>query len=433
MGIQTVSYQQIAVVILCFLMTFIAYVDRVGFSIAYTKMSDSIGTQQSHKGAVLSSFYWGYATSQIPCAWLAAKFGGVRMLTVSMLMSTVVAFITPGDPDQKFMLSFTRVLVGIAQGAIFPSIHNELGKWKDVVGPQYFSTVVSLITSGMYLGSAVAMLVLPQVSAWGGPSMIFKTQGLVGTVWIICWNAANSGLQQNLGHDMEKGRTSAKDLPAEAQKAPSPEPTKPTAIPWMRLLTTPAIWAIIINNFAFHYIVYVLMAWLPTYYEKGLKMEMSRAGLMNLLPFFVMFVFSNVSGMVADRLIGRMGVAVGKARKLLNTVGFVTAALVLLTLPSITNVYTGVLAISAVLGAAAVARAGFALNHLDVAPTYAGSVMSVANTAGTLAGIVGVGLTGMLLNASGGESWTHVFGLLSAVCAGGAVIFLSLATGERLF
>eukprot|EP00976_Prorocentrum_cordatum_P077596 1182759-Prorocentrum_minimum.AAC.4 len=261
------------------------------------------------------------------------------------------------------MLSVTRVLVGIAQGAIFPSIHNELGKWKDVVGPQYFSTVVSLITSGMYLGSAVAMLVLPQnipnecvdfvnlvydrtlvrilvlvdgrvcfsdaeishlvgltrnvimpqISAWGGPSMIFKVQGLIGTVWIICWNAANTGLQQtsgtsaliprdlgidalisiyesgrntstllravvsitgvapqglgssifkpldepewskeftslsnsshvdiparvrvqNLGNDLEKGRTSAKDLPAEEARAPAVEPpAKPTAIPW---------------------------------------------------------------------------------------------------------------------------------------------------------------------------------------------------------
>jgi hypothetical protein len=49
-----------------------------------------------------------------------------------------------------------------------------------------------------------------------------------------------------------------------------------------------------------------------------------------------------------------------------------------------------------VLGFAAIARGGFALNHLDVAPAYAGSVMSVANTAGTFAGIVGVGLTGQL-------------------------------------
>ena len=47
-----------------------------------------------------------------------------------------------------------------------------------------------------------------------------------------------------------------------------------------------------------------------------------------------------------------------------------------------------------VLGGCAVSRGGFALNHLDVAPTYAGSVMSMANTAGTFAGIIGVHLTG---------------------------------------
>ena len=40
---------------------------------------------------------------------------------------------------------------------------------------------------------------------------------------------------QNLGNDLEKGRTSAKDLPAEEARAPAVEPpAKPTAIPWVR-------------------------------------------------------------------------------------------------------------------------------------------------------------------------------------------------------
>jgi hypothetical protein len=64
---------------------------------------------------------------------------------------------------------------GGAQGAIFPSIHTELGKWKEAIGPQWFSTVVSIITSGMYLGSAVAMLVLPAVAA-AAPSRVFLLQ-----------------------------------------------------------------------------------------------------------------------------------------------------------------------------------------------------------------------------------------------------------------
>eukprot|EP00242_Pyramimonas_sp_CCMP2087_P006381 CAMPEP_0198206246 /NCGR_PEP_ID=MMETSP1445-20131203/9780_1 /TAXON_ID=36898 /ORGANISM="Pyramimonas sp., Strain CCMP2087" /LENGTH=435 /DNA_ID=CAMNT_0043878865 /DNA_START=328 /DNA_END=1635 /DNA_ORIENTATION=+ len=435
MAMQTVGVRQIAVVLLCFAMTFIAYVDRVGFSIAYTKMSDSVGTQQSHKGAVLSAFYWGYATSQIPCAWLAAKYGGVRMLTISMLLSTVVAALTPDDPEQKAMLSLARIMVGIAQGAIFPSIHNELGKWKDVVGPKYFSTVVSLITSGMYLGSAGAMFLLPKVAVWGGPSMVFKLQACLGVLWTIGWNVANTGLQQTLGSDLEKGHAIAKDLPPSeaAVKVAPEEPVKPTAIPWLRLLSTAPVWAIVINNFCFHYIVYVLMAWLPTYFEKALKMDMSQAAFMNQLPYLVMFVFSNVGGIIADRLIGRMGVPVGTTRKMLNTTGFVGAALVLMLLPYLHDGTSGVLAISAVLGFAAIARGGFALNHLDVAPAYAGSVMSVANTAGTFAGIVGVGLTGVLLNASGGEAWSSVFGLLAAICAVGATVFIAFATGERLF
>lgn len=40
------------------------------------------------------------------------------------------------------------------------------------------------------------------------------------------------------------------------------------ATPWARMLTHPAVWAIIINNFAFHYAFYVVMNWLPTYFDK---------------------------------------------------------------------------------------------------------------------------------------------------------------------
>lgn len=34
------------------------------------------------------------------------------------------------------------------------------------------------------------------------------------------------------------------------------------------MLTQPGVWAIIINNFTFHYAFYVVMNWLPTYFDK---------------------------------------------------------------------------------------------------------------------------------------------------------------------
>ncbi len=53
------------IILLCFLATFVAYVERVGFSIAFTEMAKQAGTSEAVKGAVMSAFYWGYAFSQV--------------------------------------------------------------------------------------------------------------------------------------------------------------------------------------------------------------------------------------------------------------------------------------------------------------------------------------------------------------------------------
>jgi ACS family sodium-dependent inorganic phosphate cotransporter len=50
---------------LCLLATFTAYVERVGFSIAYTAMAKKADISEAVKGTVLSAFYWGYGISQV--------------------------------------------------------------------------------------------------------------------------------------------------------------------------------------------------------------------------------------------------------------------------------------------------------------------------------------------------------------------------------
>lgn len=49
----------------CFLATFTAYVERVGFSIAFTSLAREVGFDEQVKGAVMSAFYWGYGVSQV--------------------------------------------------------------------------------------------------------------------------------------------------------------------------------------------------------------------------------------------------------------------------------------------------------------------------------------------------------------------------------
>ncbi|GKE84439.1 probable anion transporter 5, partial [Tanacetum coccineum] len=86
--------------------------------------------------------------------------------------------------------------------------------------------------------------------------------------------------------------------------------------------------------------------------------------------------------------------SVTKARKVLNTVGLAVASFALIAIPYFRTPDGVVLCSSLALGFLALGREWFAVNHMDIAPRYAGIVMGVSNTAGTLAGIIGVGLMG---------------------------------------
>ena len=56
-----------------------------------------------------------------------------------------------------------------------------------VIPPAERAKAVSLTTSGMYLGSAAAMLALPRVAQSAGPASIFRLVGLLALLWLLLW------------------------------------------------------------------------------------------------------------------------------------------------------------------------------------------------------------------------------------------------------
>ena len=62
--------------VLLFLCAVVAYVDRIGFSIAWTAMADQHHLSQTQKGGVLSAFYYGYGLTQIPASWIISRRRG---------------------------------------------------------------------------------------------------------------------------------------------------------------------------------------------------------------------------------------------------------------------------------------------------------------------------------------------------------------------
>ena len=106
-------------------------------------------------------------------------------------------------------------------------------------------------------------------------------------------------------------------------------------------------------------------------------------------------------------------------------------------MPQAGSVGAGVAITSVALGFLGCARGGFSVNHMDIAPKFAGVLMGISNTAGTLAGVIGVASSGWLLQQAGGASslrgWYHALGLASVLCVLGSGVFLSFARGTRIF
>jgi predicted MFS family arabinose efflux permease len=189
-----------------------------------------------------------------------------------------------------------------------------------------------------------------------------------------------------------------------------------------------AVWAIVIahlcNNFGF----FIILLWLPSYLSKTFGVPMERLGAFSVIPWIAAFIMHNTSGWFADSLCKR-GMPLGTVRKLMQGSGFAIGSLPLLVLPLAHSPAMAVALVAASIGGTSLDGGGFLVNHLDVAPRYAGVLMGISNTAATIPGIVGVAATGFIVQAT--NSFAAVFYLTAIIYAIGGAFYVAMASGDR--
>jgi len=89
---------------------------QVNLSVAIIPMAHQYGWNSSTAGLVQSSFFWGFALSQLPGGWLAKLFGGRKVLVAGIatwsLATSIIPFVAGFMPG----LVLSRILVGIGEG-----------------------------------------------------------------------------------------------------------------------------------------------------------------------------------------------------------------------------------------------------------------------------------------------------------------------------
>jgi MFS family permease len=187
---------------------------------------------------------------------------------------------------------------------------------------------------------------------------------------------------------------------------------------------------IVVAHFCNNWLAYVMLAWLPTYVNKGLGVSFANSGWLSMLPHLVSFVFLNVAGNLADRMV-KTGMAVTRVRKIFQTIGFGGIAAALFVVGEVDSAWLAITIMCIGMAIGSFGAGGFFVNHIDIAPRHSGRLMGITNTVATIPGILGVTVSGFILESTG--SWALVFQITGAVAVFGLVFYLLFASGEQRF
>jgi ACS family sodium-dependent inorganic phosphate cotransporter len=406
-------------VALCFAASFICYIDRVNISVAVIAMQETFHWSETQKGLVLSTFFIGYLATQTGAGWVANRYGGKITLGIAVLWWSIFTMLTPAAGMVSFgMLLAARMALGLGEGGMYPAAYNLLGHW---LPPGERSRGITLLLSGVPIGTVFALLTTGViVEAFGWPA-VFYIFGAVGLLWFSFWF--------RYAYDRPSSHPGVNAAERELIASESGIESAAAAVPWRRLLSHSAVWAIVVNHFCSNWMLYVLLSWLPSYFRSSLGSSLIGSGTLAAAPWLSMFVTANGAAAIADRLRKR-GMSATATRKLMQTIGLMGASGLLPFAQFVSGTFEAVLLMCVALGLLGMTWSGFASCHLDIAPRYAGPLMGITNTFGTIPGIIGVAATGWLVDVTG--NYNIAFLLIAALGAVGTVVWLLFGTARKI-
>jgi ACS family sodium-dependent inorganic phosphate cotransporter len=405
--------------VLCFFACLICYLDRISISVAAVAMQEEFGWSETTKGMVLSSFFIGYMLCQVPGGWLANRFGGKIVLGAAVAWWSLFTFLTPFAAMISMpLLLVTRILMGVGEAAMFPSVFNLFSRWTPSNQRSRFAT---LVLSGAPLGNVIGLAASGWLASQFGWQSIFYIFGVVGVIWAIAW------FPWTYNDPRQHPRITQAEL--ELLEQGSSVKSKPGDIPWRRLLSEPAVWALMVNGFCSAWTLYVLLAWLPSYFRKVHDMNVLSAGFYSAAPWLTMFLLINAGGWFADSLSKRQ-FSTTAIRKIMQSSGLILSGVFLLLAREMTTPETALAAICMALGAVGLTWSGYGINSLDIAPRYADVLSGMTFTAANIPGIIAVYITGWMIDLTG--SYDAPFLLGAGVSIFGAIVFLIWGSGRKL-
>nr|XP_018898759.1 PREDICTED: putative inorganic phosphate cotransporter isoform X3 [Bemisia tabaci] len=421
---------------MAFLGIAIAYCLRVNLSVAIVSMTQNSSSSadfpalpwdESMKGTILSSFFWGYCLLQIPAGQLAEKIGPKFLLVAVVFFGGIVTVLTPFAAIHGgfYWMVFSRILQGAAQGFCYPCSNFLLSKWAPT--PER-GRLFTWVFNGGQFGTLVTMAMAGVLadSRWGWPSVFYVT-GSIAILWALAYSyvGANSPLEHTSISEAER-KYIISTLPSVSSER------KAFKTPWRSIVTSGPLWALLISHCGQNWGFWTLLTQIPSYVNAVFGVNIKKSGFLSALPYASSFIMGFVFSAIGDRLNNRQVLTRTASKKIWNSIALWGPA-VALCLLAFAGDYE-VLALSLLVVAVALNSAvnlGYLSNHLDLSPNFAGTLMGITNGLSNITSISAPLFAGFVVKDPRSLlQWQIVFLTSAGIFFIGNLVFIIFGTAE---
>lgn len=400
-----------------FVISAIAYLDRVNISIAGTSMEREYGFDHVKLGLVLSAFGWGYALFQAPGGRLADKFGPRRVLAFGAIWWAIFTALTASVPvkigSAVLVLVVTRFLLGLGEAVVYPAGNRLVAAW---IPSSERGLANGFIFAGVGAGAGLAPPLIAHILTHQGWRWSFWVSALIGLVAgvIWYWMARDTPEQHSWA-------TPAEVKYIEAGLPPFTETHKPIA--WGAIFTSKDVAAVTFSYFCYGYVAYIFFGWFFIYLNAVRGLDLKSSAYYSMVPFLAMAFCSPLGGWISDVLTGRMGKRPGRCGVAAVAMALCTVFIAMGSYAADVRVASVVLAGGA--GALYLSQSSFWSVSSEMAGKSAGSVSGVMNMGGQIGGAITAYVTPLIAKHFG---WSISFYTAAAFSILGALAWLVVDT-----
>ncbi|HET9840168.1 MAG TPA: MFS transporter [Candidatus Angelobacter sp.] len=404
------------VLLMVCLMYGLTYIDRINMNTAGPVMQTALHLDAKHLGWVFSAFGWAYLALQVWGGWVSDRFGARRALAVcgliwagsTMLIGTAGSFTT---------LILFRILLGLGEGATFPTATRALADWFPAHKRGFTQGLTHAFArlGNFFTPPLVAWLI--KISSW---RVSFFVLGAVSLVWTIVWwfyfrddPSTHPGItQQEL---------------AIIPKYTSQQDRKKDPVPWGPLARRMA--PVTLVYFCYGWTLWLYLTWLPSFFLHGYKLDLKKSALFSSGVFLAGVIGDTVGGIVSDYILIRTGDR-NKARRNLVIFGFVLSLLFMIPVLRSHHLTTVALCLSAAFFFAEFTIGPFWAIPMDIAPRFSGSASGLMNVGSALAAAVSPLVAGYVIDKW--KNWDLPFLGSIGLLAFGAIMAYWMKPNEPL-